>query len=233
MRIVAISDTHNQATSLNIPECDILLHCGDFSNRGTFVETTTFMYWMSSLTQVKHKVFISGNHDYMAQDKPFEFTSLVPDNITYLQDSSVVIDGIKIFGMPWTPFFYDWAFNALEERFGEGYTYRGGPGKDAQPDRKHPLMSELCADIPEDIDIFICHGPPNLGGLDCVKGKNIALGSEELAKKLISLPKLKHGFYGHIHSGNRTFVHGKTTHHNVSICDEGYRPVQPITIVDL
>jgi predicted phosphodiesterase len=36
MKICAISDTHNQHSELKIPECDILIHAGDFTNNGTF-----------------------------------------------------------------------------------------------------------------------------------------------------------------------------------------------------
>jgi len=36
-RIVAISDTHNQHDEIELPEGDILVHCGDFTNTGRLV----------------------------------------------------------------------------------------------------------------------------------------------------------------------------------------------------
>lgn len=44
VRIVLISDTHNQLEKVvsRIPEGDILVHCGDFSNNGERVEIEKF-----------------------------------------------------------------------------------------------------------------------------------------------------------------------------------------------
>lgn len=63
-RIVCISDTHAQwADSLeNIPDGDILIHAGDFSNTGLIKEVEGFRKRLESLPH-RHKVFIAGNHD--------------------------------------------------------------------------------------------------------------------------------------------------------------------------
>jgi 3',5'-cyclic AMP phosphodiesterase CpdA len=43
MRIVIISDTHNHRIAL--PPGDVLVHCGDCTNRGTTAEFATFAGW--------------------------------------------------------------------------------------------------------------------------------------------------------------------------------------------
>ena len=239
VNICAISDTHNHKT-ISVPKCDILLHSGDWTNKGTYAEVHMFMSWLSSIDTAKHKVCIAGNHDFLAQSKPESFRELMscfPD-IHYLQDSSVELCGLKIYGLPWSPFFYDWAFNALEDRLGQGYAYKGGPGLGAIPDKEHPLMSTVCNMIPEDTNILLCHSPPRLGNIDRVFSKSKktfgeGLGSVELIKRIEQLPNLKAGFYGHIHSA-RTAEPVEllgATHYNACSCNEEYEPVyKPIKV---
>merc|ERR1719356_615064 len=70
---------------------------------------------------------------------------------TYLEDSSVCLYGLKIFGSPWQPYFYNWAFQLPR-------------GKD---------LAEKWQQIPNDTDILVTHGPPFCHGdkvaLDRVK----------------------------------------------------------------
>ena len=63
-KIVVISDTHNRHDSLLIPEGDILVHCGDFTFRGTEQEIIRFNDFLGTL---KHplKLIVSGNHDFL------------------------------------------------------------------------------------------------------------------------------------------------------------------------
>ena len=46
VKIVCISDTHNQHKQVEIPECDILIHAGDFTGRGTEHEIQDFAQWL-------------------------------------------------------------------------------------------------------------------------------------------------------------------------------------------
>ena len=43
MKIVAFSDTHNLHRQTQIPEGDILIHAGDFTDRGTLDEVHDFL----------------------------------------------------------------------------------------------------------------------------------------------------------------------------------------------
>lgn len=229
MKIVAISDTHNLHDTLTIPECDILIHAGDATGDGTAKECIAFLLWMSSLDQCKHKIFVPGNHDFMFQKN---YKEHVPTNVNVLIDKSITIGGIKIYGTPWQPFFYDWAFNGLEKRPGYDYSYKGGPGP-CSPDAEHPLLKDKFLMIPDDTNIIVCHGPPNIGNIDLVDRTKEHVGSVELTNAIKRLPNLIAGFYGHIHSGYGKVTAGNATHYNVSICDERYRPYNPITIINI
>ena len=241
VKIAAISDTHNH-NNISIPKCDILLHSGDWTNKGSYSEVYKFFDWFSTVDGPEHRVCIAGNHDFLPQTKPDRFKDILETfrNVTYLQDSSVKICGLNIYGLPWSPFFYDWAFNALESRLMQGYAYKGGPGKDALPDEEHPLMSEVCNKIPIDTNILLCHSPPRIGDIDKVYNKYTEtfgqpLGSEELAKRLDKLSKLKAGFYGHIHSARTAApaVYKGATHYNACSCNEEYEPIYKPILVDI
>ena len=109
MRILQISDTHNRHNELtNLPEADIIIHCGDFTEQGTEEETLDFLNWFIGLPY-KHKIFVTGNHDLCLWDA--ESIEDLPDNIHFLQDRGCEIEGIKFFGL---------AYNHSEELIPDG-----------------------------------------------------------------------------------------------------------------
>lgn len=179
MKIIAISDTHSRHREIEIPECDILIHAGDFTyfSKGGESEILDFLSWLNA-QPAKHKVFIAGNHEILWERKEKYFKNKIPDGIHYLNDSSVTIEGIKIWGSPITPTFYSWAYNRNR-------------GDDI---KKHWDL------IPDDIDILVTHGPA-FGILDnSIDGH---VGCEELLKKIeATLPSIH--IFGHIHLGGKT-----------------------------
>ncbi len=198
MRLVFISDTHNQHRSLRLPEGDILIHCGDISGRGSLVEVADFLNWYSSLPHL-HKVLIAGNHDFLAEQNPTLFESLIPQNVIYLNDSGCNIGGLRIWGSPISPWFFDWAFNRQR-------------GADI---RRHWDL------IPLDTEILITHGPP-YGILDEVVHDRRRVGCQDLLTKIESLNLLKINAFGHIHEGYGRHEEGGKLFLNASVLDEHY-----------
>ena len=97
MRILQISDTHNRHDELtNLPEADVVIHCGDFTEQGTEEETLDFLNWFIGLPY-KHKIFVTGNHDLCLWDA--EGIEDLPDNIHFLQDRGCEIEEVKFFGL--------------------------------------------------------------------------------------------------------------------------------------
>lgn len=233
--IVAISDTHTLHRQLIIPKADILIHCGDITAKGEEETLVDFIYWLTELKQVTHKIFIAGNHDFCLQ-KNSNNQSVVAQvysdahkyNVRYLKDQELYIDGLCIYGTPWTPFFYDWAFNGLEERPNEGYGYPGGPGLDAQPDKDHPLLSNIYSAIPADTNILVAHTPPRLDGLD-LSSRYVKCGSYELMNRINQLKNLKLGLYGHIHESFGSTMKDGVLHANVCSLHRDYATIrQPV-----
>ncbi len=207
MRIVLISDTHNLHNTLSLPEGDLLIHAGDFSGQGLQREVMAFLDWFGRQPH-PHKVLIAGNHDFLAEKNPELFESLIPEGVTYLNDSGTEIEGLKIWGSPVQPWFHDWAFNRQ----------RGAE------------IAQHWELIPQDTDILITHGPP-FGILDKVeRGPNV--GCEELIKKVESVQPMLHVF-GHIHEQHGELQQGKTKFVNASVVNHRYLVVWDATIVEL
>lgn len=99
-RILVLSDTHNRHDQLNLHSegIDILIHCGDATNRSTPQEFAAFAHWFNQLPH-KRKVFIPGNHDYMLTGSNYYLVKqLFNETVDVLCDDLVEIDGISIFG---------------------------------------------------------------------------------------------------------------------------------------
>jgi len=214
MRLTIISDTHTRHGLIpmeDLPGGDLLLHAGDIMNSGyNKNDILDFCTWFHSLEQYDKKIFIAGNHDRMFEDHPIEANTIVNryGSVIYLQDNDLDINGIKIYGSPWQPWFYDWAFNLP----------KNGPG----------LMSKWEA-IPDNTDILITHGPA-FGTLDTVAGRQYDnLGCELLAQR-IEVIKPKIHICGHIHSGYGYVFKDGTHFFNASVLDEQYQYTQkPMT----
>jgi predicted phosphohydrolase len=206
MRIVCLSDTHNRHDRIEVPEGDLLLHAGDATARGTEPEVEAFLDWLAAQPH-RHKVLVAGNHDFLFEREPAKVRALVRDAV-YLEDEGVTIDGIRIWGSPWQPWFHDWAFNL----------HRGAPLR-AKWDR-----------IPPGTDVLVTHGPP-FGVLDRTDADE-QVGCADLLDVIGRIRPRLH-LFGHIHEGYGRETRDGTTFVNASICDRAYRPVNPPVVIDL
>jgi len=220
MKITFISDTHskhNQVTS-SLHGGDVIIHAGDISNRGYLTEIQDFIKWFSKIENYTHKIFIAGNHDFGCQDEVLAVEELLRLNpgSEYLYDDLFLIgkdeddyeDMVKVWGSPWQPEFYNWAFNLS---------------------RQGAELKEVWSMIPSDVDILITHGPPH-GHLDYVDYSKQNVGCE-LLRDRIDLIKPKIHVFGHIHSSYGYKFDGTTHFFNAAVLDERYNFTQkPLTV---
>lgn len=106
IRICAISDTHNHHNKLIIPECDILIHAGDWTGQGAKSEIENFAKWLDKQTQCKNIVVIPGNHELYFEKGLPDSRNWFTDNCSrakLLIDEGCEIEGIKIWGSPVQP----------------------------------------------------------------------------------------------------------------------------------
>lgn len=205
MRIVLTSDTHGKFPDL--PPGDVLIHAGDLTETGKYLQVHTAGEWLQSL-DYKSIILVPGNHDFLFQEEEKKARRLL-GRVHVLIDQELTHEGFKFYGSPWQPFFFDWAFNvkSYEERV------------------------EIWKKIPIDTKVLITHCPP-FGILDrSVRGNSV--GDEALAKRLSQLSELKLHVFGHIHwsYGLRKIEH--TRYVNASHCDEEYNGTHPAVVVDL
>ncbi len=205
MKIVCISDTHGHFAKAKIPRCDLLLHAGDISMQGHPQEVEKFLREFERAPAI-HKVFIAGNHDFLFQKDPALIREMLQEypEIHYLENSGVEIEGIKIWGSPNQPWFYDWAFNFSPD-----------------VDSYRQEAQETWGKIPDDTDILLTHGPP-YGILDQVSrliGKEVdsSVGCKYLLDRILQINPTLHVF-GHIHEayGEKRISAAQTTFVNAA-----------------
>lgn len=209
MRIVALSDTHGMHGRVDVPDGDILIHCGDLTAHGEPEELMDFASWLDGLPHL-YKVVIAGNHDFCLHQRQESRRVLSSIGAFYLQDQQLTIymhgHGLRIYGSPWTPEYGHWAFMLP---------------------RQGQALMERWDQIPEGLDILVTHGPP-VGQGDLTYAGDRA-GCAMLASRLIKASPTLH-LFGHIHEGYGVDPRGRWA--NVSVCDRNYRPVNPPLVID-
>jgi calcineurin-like phosphoesterase family protein len=205
LHIVAISDTHGLHDGLVVPDGDILIHAGDLTMNGDEDDVIAANEFLGTLPH-PDKIVIAGNHDFCFERDPKHCSRLLT-NAIYLQDSAVVVRGLKVYGSPWQPWFCDWAFNLR----------RGQP------------LREKWDLIPSDTDVLITHGPPQ--GIHDYTSDGEHAGCADLLAAVTRIQPRLHVF-GHIHEGWGQCTSQHTTFINASICNLEYRPVNSAIVSD-
>lgn len=207
MRFVAIADTHGRHEKLVLPPGDVLLHAGDISNRGKEKEVRKFLKWFAR-QDYRHKIFIAGNHDFYFEQHPVSaIRPLIPEGVTYLQESGVWIDGLYLWGSPITPWYHDWAFNRAR-------------GTEIQ---RHWAL------IPDKVDLLLVHGPA-YRNLDKTIGEE-HVGCKDLLDRLLEV-KPRYFVCGHIHESYGTEEMHGIRFINASVADVRYNLVNPPVVFD-
>lgn len=258
VKIVCISDTHFMHGLVDIEECDLLIHSGDYSDRGEEYQITSLNNWFGKLKssgKVKQIITTCGNHELTFCSKMREYNEYIKkilsdpyygSNCIYLENAGCEVMGLKVYASPATPEFCSW-----------GNNFRRGPELDA-----------IWAKIPDDTQVLITHGPPySIGdflpigwsneGPEEIIDPNGAdstglryVGCEDLRRRINQLDKLRLHVFGHIHfasgmydidgfriQGNRldkTMMDGfGKVFVNASVCTEEYKVLNPPIVVEI
>lgn len=215
--LVLVSDTHGYHRSIHVPPGDILVHAGDWTKKDIGrKEARDFLDWLSNLPH-SYKIFIAGNHDGAPEKFPGPFREMVKattGNVIYLEDEGATVGGLKFWGSPVTPEFFNWHFNRAR-----------GEAIRAHWDK-----------IPNDTDVLITHGPP-YGFGDWSNHERTHAGCKDLWDAVNRVKPRLH-VCGHFHEGHGcrtiTYEDGKTTQFvNASICNSRYYPAQPAHVLEI
>lgn len=227
-RIVCISDTHGQHDALKLPLGDVLIHGGDMTSTGhvqTFEELRSFL--KQQRKRFSHVICIAGNHDITLHQDFYEehwkrfharlgqkescsnVQALIRESCTYLEHATTTVANSVVFGSPWTPVFFDWAFNYPRN-----------------------LQAEhLWTAIPDDTDILVSHGPP-LGRCDDTD-RGSRTGCASLLRHVQQRVRPRLHMFGHIHEGYGCSFDGKTLFVNASSLNVQYEVTNVPIVIDL
>ena len=183
MKIWHISDTHGFHSQLVIPEgIDLVIHTGDASNYldpySNEPEVRKFIDWYEQIS-IPNKIFIPGNHDTSIERGLVRASDFISRGIHILNHDWMDVNGIKIFGSPYTPTYGQWAFMKSRE-----------------------TINRVWEQIPEGMDIIAVHGPCK-GILDLSRDRQNVLefcGDGALRKHVLNRVKPKYFLSGHIHN---------------------------------
>lgn len=183
MRIVLISDTHMQHRKLVMPEGDLLIHAGDFTNKGRKMDIKDFDDWLGGL-DYRHKIVVVGNHDtetdILAINKAGRVEiETIPENAVVLKNEKVDIEGLTVFGSPFTldPFGIDW------------WAHKADTEEE---------MEQRMNNMQEGVDIVVTHSPPH--GIGDINMDKSHCGSKSVRQSVEKGNPAVHVF-GHIHEG--------------------------------
>ena len=132
VRLVVLSDTHNRHKAMTrlLPPVNptiptILIHCGDFADRGNLLHVRSFCRWLARdehnpdglpalPSGYHHVVVVKGNHDISRNQNPVldldvEFAKCnaklqkrgIDRRVHFLRDQTIDLAGLRIHGSDW------------------------------------------------------------------------------------------------------------------------------------
>ncbi|KAI0176072.1 Metallo-dependent phosphatase [Hypoxylon sp. FL1284] len=180
IKIVLLSDTHESIVN-DVPDGDLLIHCGDMVNDGTAASIQKQVDWLAALPH-HHKIVVCGNHDSWfdinarTEEDALGHRAVDMKGLHYLERKSITLAfkggrKLNIYGAPDVP-------------------KCGGPENAFQyTSPQNPWDNK----IPIDTEILITHTPPQ-------HHLDLGLGCPNLLKEIWrKKPKLH--VFGHVHWG--------------------------------
>lgn len=221
MKIAVSSDWHGRKPLSKdrkvIESCNMLLLCGDIFEQHYHNEK--IINYFKCLHEKGIKVVMTpGNHDWQIYRGELTRHQLLSEyGIELLVDNWIIINGISIYGTPWSPEFCNWAYMRSEED-----------------------LKLLFDHIPIHLDILLSHTPPmdlNSKIDSCIPKLYYTqpdhIGSSAMYDAIVR-KQPRYAFCGHIHSGDHNEVNiGNTRCYNVSYVGENYEPTYDIKVIEI
>lgn len=213
MKICCVSDLHGYYPKTK--GGDLLIVAGDLTGDHSRLSMEDFFNWLNAQEFTK-KIMIAGNHDNLLEHEDcsiIEEYAIRDRSFEYLCDSGTTFEGMKIWGSPWSLWFY-----------GINPYCRSFTGSESELRKKYAL-------IPDDTNILITHSPPH--GIFDKTAEGDHVGSYGLREALDRVRPILHVF-GHIHEcGGKRLDCVVTEYINASHVNRAYEPVNLPIYVDI
>ena len=197
IRIEAFSDTHNNHSVIEIPNCDLLLFVGDCSENGTYSEISDFLNWIKTMPGTQ-KIIVPGNHDkYFEELLKNENQIAITEDVMMMSNSYFTYKGLCIGAFSFANRPNHWPIGKYDS-FLSNHT-----------------IPALCFD--SNIDILLTHFPPK-GIRDRIMN-NIRSrpGGLQCINEIIHKTNPKIHIFGHIHDSYGSHHTRQCIFYNVSI----------------
>jgi hypothetical protein len=205
-RFVCISDTHN--CTVKLPKGDVLIHCGDLTNQGSYKELSKQVAWLEK-ADFECKIVVAGNHDLTLDTEFYRIYGSYRHNsvpqvaedcqalltqaktLTYLLHESRTFQltsptgprtTFSVFGSPWSP------------AWGGAWAFQYPPSNN--PFETNHAAKTLWGAIPLDTDIVITHGPAHT---HCDESRSREAAGCEILRQQLWRVRPRLALCGHIH----------------------------------
>ena len=224
IKIVMISDTHGHHRDVNIPDGDVLIHGGDWTQHGKLEDALDFNTWLGEIkSKFQHIIVVNGNHESNATWK--HETHSILSNAIFLKNETTRIDVVvkKAGGTTIT----EESTTNVHTVTVHGTEFYWSMRYDDEPRPEYDA-------IPNNTQILIAHNPPK-GVCD---GKT-PTGCPALRRRLDELSNvgstsLRLLVCGHIHKAHGTDVVNGVTIVNAANADKGHGDMgHPATVFEL
>ncbi|RVD87085.1 uncharacterized protein DFL_005332 [Arthrobotrys flagrans] len=204
IKIVCVSDTHNDDCASKIPDGDIFIHAGDMTDFGTLEELQKAYNWIISLPH-RTKIVVAGNHDFGLDSNHPGF---LPETVELFTSDAARAAGINYINRNVQTFTNYTANSANEpelrvygnpcqpEFIGKPYAFIYRP----YPSDTSTKAWETAPTHDDNVHIWVMHSPP-LNRLDSInkKYKELGLTGCEVQAKKIATAKPLLCVFGHYH----------------------------------
>jgi hypothetical protein len=221
VRFVCVSDTHGKHRDVSVPDGDVFVHAGDFSDTGEPHQVQDLERWIAALPGFSlGRMVIAGNHDVTFDEQfyraagaqRFHRYKKVPVDaqatkalltgsaaLTYLEDCAVDVP------VPRPPQMGGGGHGTIrlwgcpwQPEF-NGWAFNLPRGAECR---------QAWARIPSDTHVLVTHGPP-LGRGD-VAAHKARCGCVDLLRTVQSAVNLRAHIFGHVHEGYGVSFDGNT-----------------------
>ena len=216
MKINLVSDLHINVQDLELPGGDILIVAGDTleighirlaenTGRNVFLADRYKRFITEEFAKYRHVIYICGNHEYYHgyyDTSRAELERILPDNVHFLENESIEIDGVYFWaGTMWTNFRLI-RFEHSHQR--HGYWTNKFSVYDAIKEYNFSVqqLKSFLVDHPEDNVVVITHHAPTALSVNPKYKDDYHLNGgyhNHLENLILDNPQIKYWVHGHMH----------------------------------